>query len=269
MSEEATTPRKIKCTQCGAPLDIPRGAEQITCPFCGSTIEIKRETYQGEFWAKPVFDKHAATERFFRWTAERDKPAPFNERVELINIMPVWVPTWHIKEWKASAGGAREISFSIQPGFADQKTYEALSPQNLPLQSIKPVEGSLDGEIAQKDMEPAEKLTFLKSRGINVHELSLVYVPLYRVEYSYNGKKYNMLIEGMTGGIHAVDYPKKPGWPYYLYTVAFGILFLLLSLPLFSDDPDAVSLGMTLLCAGAVISMPVSALIAYLLVKKV
>lgn len=267
MAEETTSTRKIKCTQCGAPLDVPRGADHITCPFCGSTIEIKRGIYQGEFWAKPVFDRTAATERFFRWTAERDKPAPFNEKVKLTNVMPVWVPTWHIREWKAGEGGVREIAFSIQPGFADKKIYEALSPQNLPLQSIRPIGESLDGEIAQTDMSPEDKVTFLKSRGIDVQELSLVYVPLYRVEYSYKGRKYNLLIEGMTGGIHAIDYPKKPGWPYYLYTVGFGILFLLLSLPLFSED--TVDLGMILLCAGAVISLPVSALIAYFLVKKV
>lgn len=267
MAEEATATRKIKCSQCGAPLDVPRGADYITCPFCGSTIEIKKEIYQGEFWAKPVFDKAAATERFFRWTAERDKPARFNERVVLKSVIPVWVPTWHIKEWKASEGGARDIAFSIQPGFAEKKTYEALSPQNLPLETIKPLEGPLDGEMAKPDMEPAEKINFLKSRGQDVQELSLVYVPLYRVEYSYKGKDYSLLIEGMTGGVHAKDYPRKPGWPYYLYTLAFGILFLLLSLPLFSED--TVDLGMALLCMGAIISLPVSAVIAYLIVKNV
>ncbi|MEO0141228.1 MAG: hypothetical protein ABIM88_06770 [candidate division WOR-3 bacterium] len=267
MADEATATRKLRCTQCGAPLDVPRGADHITCPFCGSAIEVKREIYQGEFWAKPVFDKAAATERFFRWTAERDKPAPFNEKVELRNIVPVWVPTWHIREWKAGPGGAREIAFSILPGFADRKTYEALSPQNLPLQAIKPLEEPLPGESAQPDMSPQDKITFLKSRGQDVHELSLVYVPLYRVEYSYKGKSYSLLIEGMTGGVHAIDYPKKPGWPYYLYTVAFGIFFFLLSLPLFSED--TVELGLTLLCLGSVLSLPVSALIAYFLVKKV
>lgn len=269
MADEATAVRKVKCPQCGAPLEVPRGDDYIICPFCGSTVEIKKEVYQGEFWAKPVFDKAAATERFFRWTAERDKPAPFNEKVDLASIVPVWVPTWHIREWKAGEGGARDIAFSIQPGFADKKTYEALSPHNLPLQSIRPMDMSLDGEIAQADMKPAEKIAALKSRGQDVQELSLVYVPLYRVDYSYKGRKYNLLIEGMTGGIYALAYPKKPGWPYYMYTVVFGIFFLLLSLPLFSDEPDAISLGLTLLCAGAVLSLPVSALIAYLLVKKV
>lgn len=269
MADEATAVRKVKCTQCGAPLDVPRGADHITCPFCGSSVEIKKGIYQGEFWAKPVFDKAAATERFFRWTAERDKPAPFNEKVELTSIVPVWVPTWHIREWKAGEGGARDIAFSIQPGFADRKAYEALSPQNLPLEAIKPVEEPLAGELAQPDMSPQDKITFLKSRGQDVQELTLVYVPLYRVDYSYKGGKYNLLIEGMTGGIHALSYPKKPGWPYYMYTVVFGIFFVLLSLPLFSDDPDAINVGLTLLCAGAVLSLPVSALIAYLLVKKV
>lgn len=267
MADEATAARKVKCSQCGAPLDVPRGADHITCPFCGSSIEIKREIYQGEFWAKPVFDKAAAAERFFRWTAERDKPARLREQVELKNIIPVWVPTWHVKEWKTGKGGIRDIAFSIIPGFADKKTYEALSPENLPLQTIRPLENPLDGEMAKPDMKPADKITFLKSRGQDVQELSLVYVPIYRVEYSYKGKSYDLLIEGMTGGVHAKDYPVKPGWPYYLYTVAFGILFLLLSLPLLSED--SMDLGMTLLCMGTIISLPLSAIIAYLLVKNV
>ncbi len=265
MPESVATTRKVRCPQCGAPLEVPLGATHLVCPYCGSAVQVETGIFQGEFIAKPVFDKAAATERFFRWTAERDKPAPFSEKVELLNVVPIWVPTWHIRQWKTAEGGGREISFSIEPAAKNRSEIAALQPENLPLQGLRPVEGELEGQKMETDFSPQEKITVEQSKGKELDQLLLVYVPLYKVDYAYKGRKYSLLMDAMTGGIHAKEYPKKAGWPFYLYTIAFGVVYLLTGIMLVSDDPVVNGLA----CAAIVVSIPVSALIAYILVKKV
>ncbi|MDH3743620.1 MAG: hypothetical protein OES47_00795 [Acidobacteriota bacterium] len=252
-------PLEISCPKCGGSNPVAAGERFFTCRFCDTTLVADRSQIVGHFELPRLIDQEQAASALRRWMAGNETVKGLDRKSRLGSISATYFPMWL---FRVRRGRSEEVF--VEP--AAPTPIPTLADLEVPAGQLVPYGRAGASDRADREEVPATiplatARGWLEDRGVRpVVESSLVEVPLWRVQYEFEGRPYRALVEGSTGKVLATVFPEKSESPYYLVAglglFLFGLEGLLISNPLIK----ILVFGLT--------GLPL-ALLAYLVTRKV
>jgi hypothetical protein len=210
----------VKCTKCGAPIELDPGVRIAKCKFCDSQIFLDRSG-AGFFYIIPfMMNATQAQAVFKRWSAGSRMAKDLESEARISVLRQSYFPVYMFKR---DVGGKEQVLVqparsTILPGMRNLK----IPPGDLKVFDQKfSTEGA---EVIQPDMDMVAYLNTLPGKPL---EQALVYFPTWMVEYNYKGRKFSAVIDGSSGEIFATDYPPRQAAPYIIVGVAGFVAFVI------------------------------------------
>jgi hypothetical protein len=211
---------EVKCTKCGAPIKFDTGDKFAKCEYCGTQIYIDRSGVVF-FYIMPFFiDMVNAQGIFKRWTAGSTMAKDLEAKAQVSGIKQHFFPVYLFKR---DVGGKEQVH--IEP--ARSTTLPGLHSLKVPAGDIKiydkdyPVGGV---DLLKPDIDMSAYTPQLAGAA---KEQSLLYFPIWTVNYQYDGRPYELVIDGSSGQVFVADYPVRHAAPYFiLAALAFFVFFI-------------------------------------------
>jgi hypothetical protein len=209
----------IKCTKCGAPIDIDPGQRIAKCKYCDSQIFIDKSG-AGFFYIIPfMLNASQAQSTFKRWSAGSKMARDLEAQAHISILRQSYFPVYMFKR---DVGGREQVL--VQP--ARSTTLPGMRNLKIPPGDLKVFDQkySVEGaEVISPDMDMMAYLGTLPGKPL---EQALVYFPTWVIEYGYKGRKYSAVIDGSSGEIFAADSPPRQSAPYVIIGAVSFVLFL-------------------------------------------
>ena len=210
----------IKCTKCGAPIDIDPGMRIAKCKYCDSQIFIDKSG-AGFFYIIPfMLNATQAQGVFKRWTAGSNMARDLESEARISLLRQSYFPVYMFKR---DVGGKEQVL--VQP--ARSTTLPGMRNLKIPPGDLKifdqkfSVEGA---EVIQPDMDMVAYLNSLPGKPI---EQALVYFPTWMIAYTYKDRKHTAIVDGSSGEIFATDYPPRQAAPYIVVGAVGFVVFII------------------------------------------
>jgi DNA-directed RNA polymerase subunit RPC12/RpoP len=232
---------EIKCSHCGAPIEFRPGEILATCKYCGYTVVVETgKTFDFEHsLLLNRFDQTQIEDPVRNWMREGFlKPQDLAKKAKITEKTLVYLPFWVVSvEAKSSYRGVFErISPAVVKEGTIEKDYDWLvlarkatdfptKDYNVPLEGKVPydfrrIEGFAEVLNSEIDKDESVQLArdqiealhrFLSQQDIDkiidmktdfkVEEAVYLHAPVWFVKYGYKGKTYQLLADGVTGGV--------------------------------------------------------------------
>jgi len=191
---------QFTCPKCGAPLEVNSGTHIVTCPNCQTPTYIDRRGAIFFYQIPFSLDEKQANGVFKRWTSGPDRAKNLETTVKITQFKKEYFPVF---SFKRNVGGKDTLAVypargTLLPGMHLLK----IPPGNL----IPYTGGKLDAPILEPDVPMDSCIESLTGTAISQ---SLIYFPIYEVEYTYNGQTYNLVIDGSSGDIFTGTSPNR------------------------------------------------------------
>ena len=200
---------KIKCNKCGAPNELDAGAKFMKCAFCEGQIYI--DTSGAGFFYILTFHMNEADARgvFKRWPAGSNMAKDLEVTAQVTSWEARYFPVFMFR--RDTDRGEQVI---VWP--ARSTTLPGLHSLKVPQGDLKIFDQGFDHGESEL-MEPnIEMIAYMDQLPGKPKEQSLVYFPIYMVEYAYSGGNYQVIIEGSSGEVFSAGYPPRMAAGYYL-----------------------------------------------------
>lgn len=229
----------IKCPKCAAPVDFDAGAKFVKCNYCSGQIYIDRSG-AGFYYALPyMVDEANAVGMFRRWAAGSTRAKDLDRLAQIAGVKKKYFPVYMFKR---DVGG-KDVVF-IEP--AGSTTLPGLHNLKVPAGDLKIFDGSFDVGNAELIKPDIEMLSYTNSLPGKPLEQSLVYFPIWKVDYVFNQKRYEVIIDGSSGEVFAAEFPQRSSGAYVLVAAAGFFAFVAEGLVATASVPlAAILMGVT------------------------
>lgn len=211
---------EIKCTKCGAPVEVDAGEKFAKCKYCESQIFIDKSGV-GFFYIMPFFvDGKNAEGIFRRWAAGSKMAKDLDKKAQVTQMVQQYFPVYLFKR----DDNGKEKVF-VEP--SRSTTLPGLHSLKVPAGDIKIFDQKYDAgniEMLKPDIEMGAYLPSLPGTS---KEQALVYFPVWTIEYTFNGKPYGIVVDGSSGEAFAGEFPVRSSAPYFLIAASSFMLFFL------------------------------------------
>ncbi len=223
----------VRCTQCGASVEITPDVRLLACPYCETALVVDASGSLLAFTLRPTISADEALGHLRRFLSGRRTAAGVDREAEIesakLQLFPFWgfsVPDAH--------GGDRTVLMPAAPS-----ALQGLQGIQLPAGELAG-EDALPADVPLLDPEvPLETArTWLAQQfpSTPARHTVLYHLPLFQLTYHWRGKSYRAAVDGVSGQVYPADFPAKDETPYALVTalalIVFGIEGLLTSNPL-------------------------------------
>jgi len=208
----------ISCPKCGAKVEFEADTKFVRCSYCSSLIFIDRSG-AGFYYIIPFqVDEGNAVGIFRRWAAGPTKAKDLDKRAQLAGSKRSYFPVYFFKR---EVDGKETVK--VEP--AGSTTLPGLHDLKVPAGDLRVFDSKYDVEgvpMVQPDIEMTAYLPKLPGRP---KEQSLVYFPIWTIDYVFEQKKYQIIIDGSSGEVFAADFPKRGSAPYLAVAILGFIAF--------------------------------------------
>lgn len=215
---------QIDCPKCGKTFELTHAADQFTCPICGTITSLnKADTLYLYTMPFAITDKRA-NDVFRKWAASPERIHDLLVKCTDKQWNKYYLPVGKIVR---IVSGVEQVSiFSLSEN-------NTVNPE-LRMDTIPPGElqfyegGILDAQVIMPDKDMNVLLTEYMGKP---KEQSVVFVPVYHLQYKYDDTQYSMIINGVTGAVYTDSFVKATDEIYrectkkYLY-IGIGCGFL-------------------------------------------
>jgi hypothetical protein len=211
----------LRCTQCGAGLDLPEGEHFFHCAHCSSALYLDRSRLVFHYVLTPSLDGGAALQTLRRWMASGERAKDLDQEAEIGEPELRYWPLWRLQV-QGKTGDSVSLHTRSQPAVV-----AALGPLNdltIPAGELRFHEPGLDLDL----VPPSVSLETVSSSE-EVHEGALVHVPLYFFEYRFRGRAYRAIVEGSSGQVLSERFPRRRGLAYLGTAILSFLLFSLVA----------------------------------------
>jgi DNA-directed RNA polymerase subunit RPC12/RpoP len=263
---------QIKCTQCGADVDVQQDETFIECPFCASSLFLDKRKVVFHYVIANNFKPNEAEGNLKRWMAGNHTVKDLDKKAQIVKTSFYYFPVWYFKT-KDSSGD----KIYIQP--AASTSVSEIKKIDIPAGALKFFDAKQynENEMVQPDVLYDSAQKWLQDTGVDlntVSEAALVHIPFYQYYYNFNNHSFTSLVEASSGEVYANIYPAKSEAPFRilfgLSIAAFiitSILCFILAFALNSRDGFFYA-EVFKIFAYAVVSVPLI-IMAYFVAKKV
>jgi DNA-directed RNA polymerase subunit RPC12/RpoP len=264
----------IKCTQCGADVEVQQDETFIDCPYCASALFLDKRKVVFHYVIASNFKPNEAEGNLKRWMAGNHTVKDLDKKSQIAKTDFYYFPVWYFKI-KDTSGD----KIYIQPGATTSVSEIKKIP--IPAGSLKFYDKTLynDSEMVKPDVLYDSAKSWLQSSGVSadsIAEAALVHIPFYQFYYYFNNHTYTSIVEASSGQVYANIYPAKSEAPFRilfgLSIVAFilaSILCFVIGFAISNRATDAMLMGEGLkIGAYGLVSIPLI-ILAYFVAKKV
>ncbi|HUV60554.1 MAG TPA: zinc ribbon domain-containing protein [Thermoplasmata archaeon] len=210
----------IKCPKCAAPVTFDTGTKFVKCSYCSSQIYIDRSG-AGFYYAAPfMVDETNAIGLFRRWAAGPTKAKDLDRRAQVAGITKQYFPVYMFKR---DVKGREEVL--IEP--AGSTTLPGLHALKVPASDLKMFDASFDTSGAELIKPDIEMLSYMDSLPGDPKEQALVYLPIWRVTYVFEQKRFEAVVDGSTGEVFSAGFPTRSSAAYMIVAVLGFFAFAL------------------------------------------
>lgn len=244
----------IKCSKCGAPVEIEPGTKFVRCTYCDSQMYIDKSGAGFFYILDFKLDETAATGVFRRWAAGSAMAKNLDKEAKIFKTVPQYFPVYMFKR---DVDG-REVVY-VEP--AKSTSLPGMHSLKVPPGDIKIFDQHYRMpehiQIIQPELDMVAYFNTLPGKP---KEQALVYFPIWYMEYNYQGQIYNVVIDGSSGEVFADRFPTRGSAPYMVVAAAGFALYAIYGLVAWWN------LMIGLIAMG--ITVPVIFAIGYLVAKK-
>ncbi len=220
---------QVKCTQCGAGVDLEEGSRFVVCPFCSSALYLDRSQVVFHFVASATIDQEEAKGTLRRWMAGNETVKHLDVHAEIRHEELLYFPMWRFVV--AEPGGEREYSqpassFSISEIKSiplSGGNLKFFSPSEFSGVTLKPPEVLLDSAIQWLQNQSGVQKE-------SIREKNLIHIPFYLFKYQYKGVLYQSVVDAISGRVLAAIYPAKDEVPFIGIALMAAFTFLVAGL---------------------------------------
>jgi hypothetical protein len=210
---------QIKCPKCAAPVEFDAGTKFTKCSYCGSLIYIDR-TGAGFYYAIPFrLTQDDAVGTFRRWAGGSTKAKDLDRLAQVTTVKKQYFPVYLFRR---DLGGKEQVI--IEP--AGSTILPGLHRLKVPGGDLKIFDATFDtsgAELIKPDIEMLHYMDSLPGRG---KEQSLVFFPIWTIEYTFNGAKYQVVVDASSSEVFAANFPVRSSAAYILVALVGFVAFL-------------------------------------------
>lgn len=210
----------IKCPKCAAPVTFDTGTKFVKCSYCDSQIFIDRSG-AGFYYAVPFMVDEADAIGFFkRWAAGPTRAKDLDKRAQVAGVKKQYFPVYMFRR---DVKGREEVL--IEP--AGSTTLPGLHKLKVPAGDLKIFDDTFDTSGAELIKPDIEMLSYLDSLPGEAKEQALVYFPIWRLDYVFEQKRYEVIVDASTGEVFSVSFPARSSAAYMVVAVLGFFAFAL------------------------------------------
>jgi len=188
------------------------GTKFVKCTYCSSQIYIDRSGV-GFYYAAPfMIDETNAIGLFRRWAAGPTKAKDLDRRAQVAGITKQYFPVYIFKR---DVKGREEVL--IEP--AGSTTLPGLHTLKVPAGDLKIFDASFDTSGAELVKPDIEMLSYMDSLPGDPKEQALVYLPIWRVTYVFEQKRFEAVVDGSTGEVFSASFPTRSSAAYMIVAI--------------------------------------------------
>ena len=206
----------IKCPKCAAPVNFDTGTKFVKCSYCDSQIFIDRSG-AGFYYALPFAVAEPDALGFFRrWAAGPTKAKDLDKRAQVAGVKKQYFPVYMFKR---DVKGREEVL--VEP--AGSTTLPGLHKLKVPAGDIKIFDEAFDTSGAEMIQRDIEMQSYVDSLPGKAKEQALVYFPIWHLDYVFDQKRYEVVIDASTGEVFSANFPAR-GSAAYMVVAIIGFL---------------------------------------------
>ena len=230
----------VQCPKCNAKVEFEAGSKFVKCSYCSSQIYIDRSG-AGFYYIIPfMVQENDAVGVFRRWAAGSTKAKNLDRLAQLAGVKRQYFPVYYFKR---DVNGKEEIK--VEP--AGSTTLPGLHSLKVVGGDMKIYDSKYDVGGVELIKPDIEMVSYFESLPGKPKEQALVYFPIWKLDYIFNSKRYEVVLDGSSGEVFAASYPGRGSGPYTaVAVVGFGAFFVETLLTTVSFGLAALLMGITL-----------------------
>jgi hypothetical protein len=206
----------IKCPKCAAPVEFDAKDKFIQCTYCGSLIYLDRSG-AGFYYTVPfMIDQNNAIGTFRRWASGPTKAKDLDKLAQVVSAKKEYFPVYLFKR---DVDGVERIQ--VEP--AGSTTLPGLHSLKVPAGEMKVFDNKFDTGGAELIKPDIEMSSYMNSLPGKPKEQALVYFPIWKIEYTFEQKRYQAVVSATAGEIFAAEFPTR-GSAAYLSVAIIGFI---------------------------------------------
>jgi hypothetical protein len=192
------------------------GVKFVKCPYCASQVYIDRSG-AGFYYALPYMVKeNDAIGMFKRWAAGSTKAKDLDRLAQIAGVKRRYFPVYMFKR---DLNGVEQVFIET----AGSTTLPGLHSLKVPAGDLKIFDPSFDTQGAELVKPDIEMLSYLNTLPGKPKEQALVYFPIWTIDYVFNQKKYEVVLDGSSGEVFSAEFPMRSSTA-YVTVAAVGFL---------------------------------------------
>ncbi|WP_019176864.1 hypothetical protein [Methanomassiliicoccus luminyensis] len=208
----------INCPKCAAPVEFDAGTKLTKCPYCSSQIFIDRSG-AGFYYAIPFkLTEQDAVGTFRRWAGGSTKAKDLDRLAQVDSVKRQYFPVYLFRR----EVDGREV-VTIEP--AGSTILPGLHQLKVPGGDLQIFDAKFDtngAEMIKPDIEMLHYLDKLPGQG---KEQALVYFPIWTIGYTFNGNKYQVVVDASSSEVFSTAFPTRSSAAYILVAAVGFIAF--------------------------------------------
>ena len=209
----------IKCPKCAAPVTFDAETKFVKCTYCSSQVFIDRSG-AGFYYAAPfMVDETNAVGMFRRWAAGPTKAKDLDRLAQIAGVQKRYFPVYMFKR---DVNGKDVVV--LEP--AGSTTLPGLHSLKVPATDLKIFDASFDvggAELIKPDIEMSAYTDKLPGKP---KEQALVFFPIWKLDYVFNQKRYEVIIDASAGELFSSEFPTRSSMA-YMAVAGLGFLAFL------------------------------------------
>ena len=192
----------IKCPKCAGPVPFDTGVKFVKCPYCSSQVYVDR-TGAGFYYALPFMMEEAqAVGVFRRWAAGSTKAKDLDKLAQLAGVKRQYFPVYMFKR---DVNGVEQVKIET----AGSTTLPGLHSLKVPAGDLKIFDTTFDTKGAELIKPDIEMTAYLNQLPGKPKEQALVYFPIWKLDYVFNQKKYEAIVDASSGEVFSSEFPTR------------------------------------------------------------
>ncbi len=221
---------ELRCTQCGATLEVAPDVRLLACPYCGTALAVSSSGTLFNEAMRPTVGPGEAVAHLKRFLAGTKTVANLDREARIADPELEYFPFWAFTVRDASGEHTE-----LMP--AAPSSLQGLQGLTLPAGETRSMSEEVAGGAPvvepEVPLETAEGWLHDRLGEAVVQRRVLYHLPLYRITYEWRGRRYLAAVDAVSGRVFAADYPAKSEAPYLMVAglalAVFGIEGLVVS----------------------------------------
>lgn len=179
----------------------------VKCSYCSSQVFIDRSG-AGFYYAAPfMVDETNAVGMFRRWAAGSTKAKDLDRLAQIAGVKRMYFPVYLFKR---DVNGKEQVF--VEP--AGSTTLPGLHSLKVPATDLKIFDASFDVGGAEMVKPDIEMSAYTEKLPGTAKEQALVFFPIWKLDYVFNQKRYEVIIDASAGEVFSADFPTRSSMAY-------------------------------------------------------